>query len=99
VTRQTDVAAGRAGHQAALTAEFLAGSRRAVESLALAVDELEAIGGSRQQIRGRPGQTLVSQLLAEMDGVAGRNDRLLVMGATAQLLDVPSLTWLLGVYL
>jgi len=45
-------------------------------------DELEAIGGSRQQIRGRPGQTLVSQLLAEMDGVAGRNDRLLVMGAT-----------------
>lgn len=45
-------------------------------------DELEAIGGSRQQIHGRPGQTLVSQLLAEMDGVAGRNDRLLVMGAT-----------------
>jgi len=45
-------------------------------------DELEAIGGSRQQIRGRPGQTLVNQLLAELDGVAGRNERLLVMAAT-----------------
>src|SRR5262245_4995857 len=45
-------------------------------------DEVEAIGGSRQQIRGRPGQTLVNQLLAELDGVAGRNERLLVMAAT-----------------
>jgi SpoVK/Ycf46/Vps4 family AAA+-type ATPase len=45
-------------------------------------DEVEAIGGNRQQIRGRPGQTLVNQLLAELDGVAGRNDRLLVMAAT-----------------
>ncbi len=45
-------------------------------------DEVEAIGGSRQQIRGRPGQTLVNQLLAELDGVAGSNERLLVMAAT-----------------
>lgn len=45
-------------------------------------DEVEAIGGSRQQIRGRPGGTLVNQLLAELDGVSGRNDRLLVMAAT-----------------
>ena len=45
-------------------------------------DEVEAIGGSRQQMRGRPGQTLVNQLLAELDGVAGRNERVLVMAAT-----------------
>lgn len=45
-------------------------------------DELEAIGGSRQQMRGNPGKVLVNQLLSEMDGLAGRNDRLLVMGAT-----------------
>ncbi|MDX9736393.1 MAG: AAA family ATPase [Thermoanaerobaculia bacterium] len=45
-------------------------------------DEIEAIGGSRQQLRGSPGKVLVNQLLSEMDGMAGRNDRVLVMGAT-----------------
>jgi SpoVK/Ycf46/Vps4 family AAA+-type ATPase len=45
-------------------------------------DELEAIGASRQQIRFSPGKSLVNQLLAEMDGVAGSNDRVLVMAAT-----------------
>jgi SpoVK/Ycf46/Vps4 family AAA+-type ATPase len=33
-------------------------------------------------MRGRVGQTLVNQLLSELDGVAGRNERLLVMAAT-----------------
>lgn len=45
-------------------------------------DELEAIGGSRQQIRNSPGKSLVNQLLAEMDGVASRNAKMLVMAAT-----------------
>ncbi len=45
-------------------------------------DELEAIGGSRQQMRHSPGKSLVNQLLAEMDGVVGANDRVLVMAAT-----------------
>ncbi|HQP88734.1 MAG TPA: ATP-binding protein [Thermoanaerobaculia bacterium] len=45
-------------------------------------DEIEAIGGSRQQLRGSPGRVLVNQLLSEMDGMAGRNERVLVMGAT-----------------
>lgn len=45
-------------------------------------DEMEAIGASRQQLRGSPGKVLVNQLLSEMDGMAGRNDRVLVMGAT-----------------
>jgi len=45
-------------------------------------DEIEAIGGSRQQIRHSPGKTLVNQLLAEMDGVASQNAKMLVMAAT-----------------
>jgi transitional endoplasmic reticulum ATPase len=45
-------------------------------------DEVEAIGGSRQLVRHSPGKTLVNQLLAEMDGVAGSNSRMLVMAAT-----------------
>lgn len=45
-------------------------------------DEIEAIGGSRQQLRHSPGKTLVNQLLAEMDGVATKNSKLLVMAAT-----------------
>lgn len=45
-------------------------------------DEVEAIGASRQQIRHSPGKSLVNQLLAEMDGVASKNDNVLVMAAT-----------------
>jgi len=45
-------------------------------------DEVEAIGGSRQQLRHSPGKTLVNQLLAEMDGVSRENRRMLVMAAT-----------------
>jgi transitional endoplasmic reticulum ATPase len=45
-------------------------------------DEVEAIGGSRQQLRNSPGKTLVNQLLAEMDGVASNNVNMLVMAAT-----------------
>lgn len=63
-----------------LAAVFAEARKRA--PAVLFFDEVEAIGGSRQQIRGRPGQTLVNQLLAELDGVAGRNERLLVMAAT-----------------
>jgi ATP-dependent 26S proteasome regulatory subunit len=63
-----------------LAAVFDEARRRA--PAVLFFDEVEAIGGSRQQMRGRPGQTLVNQLLAELDGVAGRNDKLLVLAAT-----------------
>ena len=45
-------------------------------------DEIEAIGGSRQQIRNSPGKSLVNQLLAEMDGMASKNDNVLVIAAT-----------------
>ncbi len=45
-------------------------------------DEVEAIGGSRQQQRSGPGKTLVSQLLNELDGVMSTNQRVLVLAAT-----------------
>lgn len=55
---------------------------RAAAPAVLFFDELEAIGGSRQQIRHSPGKSLVNQLLAEMDGLEKRNERLLIMAAT-----------------
>ncbi len=45
-------------------------------------DEVEAIGGSRQQLRNSAGKTLVNQLLSEMDGVSSNNKNMLVMAAT-----------------
>jgi len=45
-------------------------------------DELDAIGGVRNRMRETPGKTLVSQLLAEMDGYQTQNDNILVIGAT-----------------
>jgi SpoVK/Ycf46/Vps4 family AAA+-type ATPase len=45
-------------------------------------DEVEAIGGSRQQMRFSPGKSLVNQLLAEMDGMASNNANVLVIAAT-----------------
>lgn len=55
---------------------------RANAPTVLFFDEVEAIGGSRQQMRGRAGATLVNQLLSEMDGVDSANDKVLVMAAT-----------------
>jgi transitional endoplasmic reticulum ATPase len=55
---------------------------RAKTPAILFFDEIEAIGGSRQQLRNSPGKTLVNQLLAEMDGVSANNANLLVMAAT-----------------
>ena len=42
-------------------------------------DEVEAIGANRQQIKHSPGRSLVNQLLAQLDGLSGANDKLLVM--------------------
>lgn len=46
------------------------------------IDELDAIGGSRQQMRSHHGRVLTNQLLNEMDGVASNNSELLILGAT-----------------
>ncbi len=51
-------------------------------------DEIEAIGAARHQLRHGPGRRMVNQLLAELDGVASQNDRVLVLGATNAPWDV-----------
>jgi transitional endoplasmic reticulum ATPase len=46
------------------------------------IDELDAIGGSRQQMRFHHGRILTNQLLSELDGVASDNSEILILGAT-----------------
>ncbi|MGD8398522.1 MAG: AAA family ATPase [Anaerolineae bacterium] len=45
-------------------------------------DEIEAVGGKRLDMRQHFLRTLVNQFLAEMDGMEGDNERLLIIGAT-----------------
>ena len=53
------------------------------------IDEVDAIGRRRSQIRG-DSRTTVNQLLAELDGADGSNDGLFVLGATNHPWDVDS---------
>jgi transitional endoplasmic reticulum ATPase len=46
------------------------------------IDELDAIGGSRQQMHFHHGRILTNQLLSEMDGVVSDNSEVLILGAT-----------------
>jgi transitional endoplasmic reticulum ATPase len=46
------------------------------------IDELDAIGGSRQQMRSSQMRILTNQLLSEMDGVTSDNSEILILGAT-----------------
>jgi transitional endoplasmic reticulum ATPase len=46
------------------------------------IDELDAIGGSRQQMRHHHERMLTNQLLSELDGVDSDNSEILVLGAT-----------------
>ncbi len=46
------------------------------------IDELDAIGGSRQQMRYQHDRMLTNQLLNELDGVDSDNSEILVLGAT-----------------
>jgi len=52
------------------------------------LDEVDAIGQKRSQMRGSAGRGSVNQLLTEMDGVAGANDGVYVLGATNHPWDV-----------
>jgi SpoVK/Ycf46/Vps4 family AAA+-type ATPase len=61
---------------------------RAAAPSILFFDEIEAIGGSRQQLRHGPGRRLVNQLLAELDGASATNASVLVVGATNAPWDV-----------
>lgn len=46
------------------------------------IDELDAIGGSRQQMRYHHSRMLTNQLLNELDGIDSNNNEILVLGAT-----------------
>lgn len=61
--------------------EFFELARRNTPAI-LFIDELDAIGGSRQQMRFQHSRMLTNQLLNELDGVASKNDEILVLGAT-----------------
>jgi transitional endoplasmic reticulum ATPase len=56
-------------------------ARRKAPSV-LFFDEIEAIGGKRLDMRQHFLRTLVNQFLAEMDGMEGDNEGMLVIGAT-----------------
>lgn len=56
-------------------------ARRKVPSV-LFFDEIEAVGGKRVDMRQHFLRTLVNQFLAEMDGMEGDNERILIVGAT-----------------
>jgi SpoVK/Ycf46/Vps4 family AAA+-type ATPase len=46
------------------------------------IDELDAIGGSRQKALSEYSRSLTNQLLSELDGIHSNNDEILVLGAT-----------------
>ncbi len=46
------------------------------------LDEVDALGQRRSQLKGAGGRTLVNQLLAELDGFKSRNKGVFVLGAT-----------------
>ncbi|NEW08981.1 ATP-binding protein [Paenibacillus sp. SYP-B3998] len=46
------------------------------------IDELDAMGGSRHQMRQHHDRMLVNQLLLELDGLQSQNDNVFVIGAT-----------------
>lgn len=46
------------------------------------IDELDAMGGSRNQMRQHHDRVLVNQLLMELDGLRAANDQVFVIGAT-----------------
>ena len=45
-------------------------------------DEVDALAASRADLRASAGRQLINQFLAEMDGVDGRNDGVLILAAT-----------------
>jgi SpoVK/Ycf46/Vps4 family AAA+-type ATPase len=61
--------------------EIFENARRRAPTL-LFFDEVDALGLRRSQLKASAGRTLVNQFLSEMDGFAGRNEAVFVLGAT-----------------
>jgi ATP-dependent 26S proteasome regulatory subunit len=52
------------------------------------LDEIDALGQKRSQLRGSAGRNVVNQLLAELDGATSDNDGVFVLAATNHPWDV-----------
>ncbi len=55
---------------------------RALAPCVLFFDEVDALGANRNDLRASAGRNVINQFLAELDGIEGNNDGVLVMGAT-----------------
>lgn len=55
---------------------------REMKPCVIFIDELDAMGGSRHQMRQHHDRMLVNQLLLELDGLQAENDNVFVIGAT-----------------
>lgn len=55
---------------------------RRIAPTVIFIDELDALGGSRQQSNHSSYRVLTNQLLTELDGVESNNEEVLVLGAT-----------------
>ncbi len=62
-------------------------AREAAPSI-LFIDEIDALGQRRDNMRGSAGATVVNAFLSEMDGIKARNRDVLVVGATNAVWDV-----------
>jgi SpoVK/Ycf46/Vps4 family AAA+-type ATPase len=69
--------------------ELFETARRAAPCV-LFLDEIDALGHKRSQTRGSGMRGTVNQLLAELDGVQGRNEGVFVLAATNHPWDVDS---------
>jgi SpoVK/Ycf46/Vps4 family AAA+-type ATPase len=67
--------------------ELFQNARRSAPAV-LFLDEVDALGQRRSNLRGAAGRNVVNQLLAELDGVGASNDGLFVLGATNHPWDV-----------
>src|SRR5689334_8116586 len=56
----------------------------------LFLDEVDAIGQKRSQLRNTPMRSAVNQLLLELDDISGNNDSVCLLAATTQPSDVDS---------
>jgi AAA+ superfamily predicted ATPase len=69
--------------------ELFAAARRAAPCV-LFLDEVDAIGQKRSQLRSTPLRSVVNQLLLELDAVGDANDGVFVLAATNHPWDVDS---------
>ena len=67
--------------------ELFEEARRAAPCV-LFVDEVDALGRKRSQLRHTPAREVVVQFLAELDGISSDNDGIFVLGATNHPWDV-----------